>query len=449
MRNILYINLSDRKDRKHHINEQLTSLGWTGERFDAIKLKNGRVGCSLSHLQCLILAKKRKWKYVLICEDDITFLDPDLFKIQLNKFLSYNIEWDVILIAGNNIPPYQEIGNFCARVSHCQTTTGYIVKQDYYDILIANIREGSQQLLHKPDKHVLYAIDKYWIQLQQQDRWYLILPPTVIQKEDYSDIERKMINYQYLLLDYEKKSVFPNHTKKIVILLYSCHKNKHKIKFLKKIGYINQLIQNGFFVFIVVGNPQQRKEWIIDDYDLILKCKDDYESFPQKVIKAMSIIHKLYGTTIKGIIKHDDDMVLNMEYLLKHLPYIMNQDYVGKHGNELENYKPNYNGLKNSTEYRGPYMNGATGYWLSTKSLGLLSEYIKHDREKFIPGELFEDKLVGDILRLHNISIETHNKIWDGWIPLIGNKPRNACKHIEHIHEMFIDAKVMTLIDII
>ena len=44
-------------------------------------------------------------------------------------------------------------------------------------------------------------------------------------------------------------------------------------------------------------------------------------------------------------------------------------------------------------------MNGATGYWLSMKSLGLLSEYIKHDRDNFIPGELFEDKLVGDILR--------------------------------------------------
>ena len=69
-----------------------------------------------------------------------------------------------------------------------------------------------------------------------------------------------------------------------------------------------------FLLLWVILN--KKKAWIIDDYDLILKCKDDYESFPQKVIKAMSIIYELYGTTIKGIIKHDDDMVLNMEYLL-------------------------------------------------------------------------------------------------------------------------------------
>ena len=88
MLNILYINLSDRKDRKRHVNEQLASIGWTGERFDAIKVKNGRVGCSLSHLQCLLLAKERNWKYVFICEDDITFTNPELFKEQTEKFFN-------------------------------------------------------------------------------------------------------------------------------------------------------------------------------------------------------------------------------------------------------------------------------------------------------------------------------------------------------------------------
>jgi GR25 family glycosyltransferase involved in LPS biosynthesis len=50
-----YINLDHRKDRKHHIENQLKQLQMTGNitRFNAIKNANGRIGCSLSHLKCL------------------------------------------------------------------------------------------------------------------------------------------------------------------------------------------------------------------------------------------------------------------------------------------------------------------------------------------------------------------------------------------------------------
>jgi GR25 family glycosyltransferase involved in LPS biosynthesis len=46
----------------------------TFDRFNAIKLANGRVGCSMSHLRCLQLAKDRNYDHLLICEDDTTFL---------------------------------------------------------------------------------------------------------------------------------------------------------------------------------------------------------------------------------------------------------------------------------------------------------------------------------------------------------------------------------------
>ena len=205
IKNTLYINLSSRVDRKQHVENELAKIGVPYERFNAIKLPNGALGCSMSHLKCLQIAKEKKWSHVFICEDDIQFLDPELFKKKLDTFLKSHIDdWDVLLVAGNNMPPYIPIDENCVQVKQCQTTTGYIVKQHYYDTLIANFKLGIQGLMREPHKHVIYAIDKYWFFLQQQDRWFLIVPLTVVQRTDYSDIEKKMVNYKRIMTDLDK-----------------------------------------------------------------------------------------------------------------------------------------------------------------------------------------------------------------------------------------------------
>jgi len=97
---IFYINLESRKDRKLHVENQLENIGFkNAQRFNAIKLPNGALGCSMSHLKCLELAKKNCWDHIMIVEDDITFLNPELFVKQLNDFLSIHKVWDVLLIA--------------------------------------------------------------------------------------------------------------------------------------------------------------------------------------------------------------------------------------------------------------------------------------------------------------------------------------------------------------
>jgi GR25 family glycosyltransferase involved in LPS biosynthesis len=206
VKNAFYINLEHRKDRKKHVEQQLNNIGIKAERFNAIKLDKGAVGCSLSHLKCLENALKNEWDHVLICEDDITFLNPSLFISQLNYFLeSIDCEkWDVVLLGGNIIPPYQNINKSCVKVSKCQTTTGYIVQKHYIPTLIANIKEGVNNLIKNPQKHVLYAIDKNWFKLQERDNWFLIIPLTVVQKPGYSDIEKKNTDYQNIMKDINK-----------------------------------------------------------------------------------------------------------------------------------------------------------------------------------------------------------------------------------------------------
>jgi len=208
IKHAFFINLDSRPDRKQHVEGQMSTLGIPAERFKAIKLKNGAIGCSMSHIKLLETAKANNWPHILIVEDDILFTKPALFVEQLNTFLAGHKDFDVVLLAGNNMPPYTVVDDSCVRVSKCQTTTGYLVQRHYYDTLIANYKKGIECLMREPHNHGLYAIDKYWFHLQAIHKWYLITPLTVVQREDYSDIEKRATNYTQHMLDLDKHAFF-------------------------------------------------------------------------------------------------------------------------------------------------------------------------------------------------------------------------------------------------
>ena len=85
----LYINLDHRTDRKDHLLLEMGKIGSVNpERFSAIKMAMGNIGCTLSHIRCIELAKARDWPYVFICEDDITFTDPLVFLTSLERFFT-------------------------------------------------------------------------------------------------------------------------------------------------------------------------------------------------------------------------------------------------------------------------------------------------------------------------------------------------------------------------
>ena len=217
IKNIFYINLEHRTDRKEHVEKELLKIGVrSAQRFNAIKMENGAIGCSMSHLRILQDAKKNNLDHILIVEDDITFLDPELFKNQINKFFeTHKNDWDVVLLAGNNMPPYKNIDDTCIQVSRCQTTTGYIVNGHYIKTLLQNVKIGLTHLINKPTEHSKYAIDKYWFILQQLYKWYLIVPLTVVQREDYSDIEKRVTNFEKHMLDVDKEQMMKSMNKKL------------------------------------------------------------------------------------------------------------------------------------------------------------------------------------------------------------------------------------------
>lgn len=208
IKNTLFINLEERTDRLIHVNNELNKIGVIGERVNALKMDDGAIGCSFSHIKCIEIAKEKKYPFVFICEDDIQFTDPQLFLKNFERFLHTTKEWDVIIVSGNNAPPYKKCEEFCIRVFNCQTTTGYIVREQYYDKLLNNFKNGLSMLLRNTNKRNEYAIDMYWKHLQKNDKWFMIIPPTVSQYINYSDVEKKVVNYEKLMLDVEKEWLF-------------------------------------------------------------------------------------------------------------------------------------------------------------------------------------------------------------------------------------------------
>jgi GR25 family glycosyltransferase involved in LPS biosynthesis len=200
IQNILYINLDDNIDRKEHMVKELSKMNWIGKRFAAIKHENGAYGCTQSHIHCLQIALENQWDHVLICEDDLTFLNADLLIQQLDGFLQKKREkdWDVVLLAGNNYPPSQLIDEYSIKITNCQSACCYLVNKHYIETLLNNFLNG-YELLMTENKYHIYAIDQFWKRLQNQDNWFLIIPLNATQQPGYSDIEKKYVDYTDLM----------------------------------------------------------------------------------------------------------------------------------------------------------------------------------------------------------------------------------------------------------
>ena len=206
----LFINLEHRTDRLEHVLQEFKKLNITVERFNAIKTASGNIGCTLSHIKCLELAKQRDYPFVFICEDDIQFTNPTVFLENLHKFYDMyksGFHWDVLIVGGNTCPPFRQFNDFCVRIYNVQTTTGYIVQKHYYDSLLDNFKDGLQKLIREPNNKKIYSIDIHWKKLQATDYWFITIPLTVNQYYDYSDIEEKVVDYTQPMLDLEKKEL--------------------------------------------------------------------------------------------------------------------------------------------------------------------------------------------------------------------------------------------------
>ena len=89
LENVYYINLKDYEDRRINTENELKRMNWKYERFEAFKADDGRLGCCISHLKIIEMAKEKNLDYVVVVEDDILFTEPDKYNNMLADFKNY------------------------------------------------------------------------------------------------------------------------------------------------------------------------------------------------------------------------------------------------------------------------------------------------------------------------------------------------------------------------
>jgi GR25 family glycosyltransferase involved in LPS biosynthesis len=190
---IMYINLTDREDRKKSILSELDKAEIPENlihRIDAVLNKTcGHLGCTDSHIKALEYAKQMKWKCFLILEDDAIFNYPKerILYIISEFYKKYENNWDVFMLSTYWTQMIDTDVEFIKKIVYGTTTTSYIVNEHYIDKLLNNYKE-SRQLLYdevekwkitNPDKKLYEtsnAIDQYNNRLQSSDRWYISNP---------------------------------------------------------------------------------------------------------------------------------------------------------------------------------------------------------------------------------------------------------------------------------
>jgi glycosyl transferase family 25 len=198
---VFYINLASRPDRNDHLLDEVQKVCDTAkvQRIDAVKNKNGALGCTLSHIKTLeTFLENTEWNTCMIFEDDFTFRSSDR---EHNNTLLRSVfqnfpDWDCCMLSAgvHGLKVWSTPHTQIKKVLSAQTSSGYCVTRKFAPSLLANLKESRDSII-KIGKVPANCLDQYWKKIQPHCNWYLIYPTLGYQYGNYSDIEQGFANY--------------------------------------------------------------------------------------------------------------------------------------------------------------------------------------------------------------------------------------------------------------
>lgn len=198
---IFCINLKRRTDRlaqakaefkKHNIDvefiEAVNGLNLNIEPTlskDGSHVSKGDVGCTLSHLKIAKIAKSFNLYSYFVFEDDCELIDNfnELFQ---QCYMQVPSDWDLLYLGGNHQAPLIHVMPNISKTVATFTTHSYAVKNTVYDALI-NEWERKQE-----------KVDVALCGLHSKCNTYVTQPHLAWQRESFSDILMKEVNYKFL-----------------------------------------------------------------------------------------------------------------------------------------------------------------------------------------------------------------------------------------------------------
>jgi GR25 family glycosyltransferase involved in LPS biosynthesis len=191
--NTLVLSLEHRLDRRIKVQEEIRKLpikynfyfGINGhEANNDTSLLPGENGIKLSHINILTHAINQNWESVFIFEDDVVFSDNIMNTLEKNL---HNINCDLFYLGGHHRGQLHHIQNEIYQTFDTYTTHAMWIKKTLFQEAIDTFNIYKNQQLDN-----CYAI------LQKKHKTFTIYPNVAWQSNDYSDIQNKFINYDWL-----------------------------------------------------------------------------------------------------------------------------------------------------------------------------------------------------------------------------------------------------------
>ena len=198
------VNLETRPDRLEDIKFELNYIGWDYEVFNAVN-RNSYMGCTLSHLGIINIARERGYKRVMVIEDDcdvmpytksfIEDLEKQIEGIEfgvmnlsptLNRPMNVSEKYNLLLDL-TNLPPKP----------NDRLTETFATNMLIYDVSCFELVESIKDYAFPSGDYVLPIDEQLVKHIYPKIQSYSPVLPIAPQKNSYSDVSHGMYNNFY------------------------------------------------------------------------------------------------------------------------------------------------------------------------------------------------------------------------------------------------------------
>lgn len=194
--NVVYVNLDSRTDRRAQMEQELKIFHpekvhrIPGIVPDILDIPHKNVALTQAHLNAVKLAKEKNWPNTLFLEDDSVWVNIEKAYPCFEKLVKE--PYDVIML-GSHGPEYDKD---TLRVKHATGGASYLVHQSHYDVFIGRLQSMIDSFVS--GQHIEGANAVVFPPLQQEYKWFVVVPSLMKQLPGMSNREQLHKNYTYL-----------------------------------------------------------------------------------------------------------------------------------------------------------------------------------------------------------------------------------------------------------
>lgn len=192
---IYCINLDKRPDRWTETQKEFTKANIENVvRFSAIDgsmdvrtgaLSSGELGALKSHLEIIKDAQRNQLSNILIFEDDVEF--SNTFQRDLNHYFGQlPANWALLYLGGNHISPPSFVSENLLKIHNTVSIHAYAIRNIAFLPIINSLEKAG------------VPVDVFYTSLQKEYPCYCFYPPLAWQRKDFSDIQKKEAEYEFI-----------------------------------------------------------------------------------------------------------------------------------------------------------------------------------------------------------------------------------------------------------